>query len=168
VFFYLEAQKLNANDDVVRLSTLTGLEKRAEVQRRRLFVQEMIRDAWSGYVQYAWGEDALEPVSRTAYKKWFGAQGGLTLIQAMSTLWLVGMPEEFDRGRQWIVDNFNFTALDREVNVFVSVTELMGSMLGCYALTRDELFLRKAIDIANALEPAYSTPKVKFGPINLI
>ncbi|KAI2811608.1 hypothetical protein BLOT_002786 [Blomia tropicalis] len=130
-----------------------------EMDQRRLFIREMVRDAWSGYVRFAWQQDALEPVTRSAYQQWLGIDGGLSLIQGMTTLLLMDMPEEFARGRQWIAEEFNFTNINHNVNVFLAVTELIGSLLSCFALTNDGMFVHKAREIADALEPTYQTVK---------
>lgn len=53
--------------------------------------------AWDGYVTWAWGADELQPLSLSGVRH--GQLGGLgaSIIDAMSTLWLMGMREEFQR-----------------------------------------------------------------------
>lgn len=48
------------------------------------------KHAWAGYKKYAWGQDMLKPLSRTAHK-WFGL--GLTLVDSLDTLWIMGLTE---------------------------------------------------------------------------
>ena len=133
-----------------------------ELAKRRLFIKEMARSAWTDYLSHAWGQDALEPVTGTTYQQWLGPNGGFSLIQSLSTLWMLDMPEEFDRGRDWISENFNFSLINRDVNVFLAVSELMGSLLSCYALSGDSIFLDKAKEIGVALKPAYMTSSCMF------
>lgn len=53
-------------------------------------VREAFRHAWKGYKAFAWGHDELKPVSKT-YREWFGL--GLTLIDALDTMWILGLKE---------------------------------------------------------------------------
>ena len=48
--------------------------------------------AWQGYKNGAWGHDELLPVSRTALDS-FGM--GLTIIDSLDTLWLMGCVKHF-------------------------------------------------------------------------
>ena len=53
--------------------------------------------AWDGYVRYAWGADELQPLTRSGVRH--GQLGGLgaSIIDAVSTLWLMDLREEFQR-----------------------------------------------------------------------
>lgn len=53
-------------------------------------VREAFRHAWKGYKAFAWGHDELKPVSKT-HREWFGL--GLTLIDALDTMWILGLKE---------------------------------------------------------------------------
>lgn len=114
-YFFNQAARLEQNANVpgeIRLSSLqserggSSIKMAEELARRRLFIKEMTRNAWSAYVYYAWGQDALEPETLSGYTGWLGPNGGLTLLQSMSTLWTMDFPEEFARGRQWIEEQF--------------------------------------------------------------
>lgn len=49
---------------------------------------DAFRHAWAGYRKFAWGHDELKPVSRS-FSEWFGL--GLTLIDALDTMWILGL-----------------------------------------------------------------------------
>lgn len=49
---------------------------------------DTFRHAWEGYRTFAWGHDELKPVSRS-FNEWFGL--GLTLVDALDTLWILGL-----------------------------------------------------------------------------
>lgn len=51
-------------------------------------VREAFRHAWKGYKDFAWGHDELKPISKS-YTEWFGL--GLTLIDALDTMWILGL-----------------------------------------------------------------------------
>ena len=53
-------------------------------------VREAFRHAWKGYKDFAWGHDELRPLSKS-YSEWFGL--GLTLIDALDTMWIMGLKE---------------------------------------------------------------------------
>ena len=66
-------------------------------------VKDAFRHAWQGYKDFAWGHDELRPLSKS-YSEWFGL--GLTLIDALDTMWILGLKE----GRLSFVP-FNFKML---------------------------------------------------------
>jgi hypothetical protein len=51
------------------------------------------------YEQYAFGTDELRPHSRTGHN-WLG-QGG-TIVDSLDTLWIMGLKDEFEKGRAWV------------------------------------------------------------------
>lgn len=53
-------------------------------------IREAFRHAWKGYKAFAWGHDELKPVSKS-HREWFGL--GLTLIDALDTMWILGLKE---------------------------------------------------------------------------
>lgn len=53
-------------------------------------VKEAFRHAWKGYKSFAWGRDELKPISKT-HGEWFGL--GLTLIDALDTMWILGLKD---------------------------------------------------------------------------
>ena len=70
--------------------------------------------AWSGYETYAWGMDELNPVSCTGKLGVMGGNNGFSglgasLVDAMSTLHLMGMQEEFDRAKDWVLEKMEFS-----------------------------------------------------------
>ena len=58
--------------------------------------------AWKGYRAYAWGEDELLPHSCQS-NRWFGL--GLTLIDSLDTLQMMGLEEELGEAREWVGRN---------------------------------------------------------------
>lgn len=58
--------------------------------------------AWKGYREFAWGEDELLPHSHTSHR-WFGL--GLTLVDSLDTLHVMGLEEELSDAREWVARN---------------------------------------------------------------
>lgn len=70
----------------------------------------MMEHAWSGYVNHAWGGNELRPISKTSHAaSIFGASSmGASIVDALDTLYIMGMMEEFERARKWVATSLNF------------------------------------------------------------
>jgi len=97
------------NVDVKSRRNFTG----PTTERHRAVV-EAFRHAWKGYKKYAWGHDMLKPISAT-YHDWFGL--GLTLVDALDTMYIMNLQEEFKDAKSWVESSLHFD-VDREVNLF--------------------------------------------------
>ncbi|KAK1792225.1 hypothetical protein P4O66_012184 [Electrophorus voltai] len=127
-------------------------------------VREAFRHAWKGYKEFAWGHDELKPVSKS-YTEWFGL--GLTLIDALDTMWILGLKKEFEEAREWVAKELTFNK-NVDVNLFESTIRILGGLLSTYHLTGDALFLEKAKDFGSRLMPAFSTPsKIPYSDVNI-
>ncbi|XP_040012119.1 mannosidase, alpha, class 1B, member 1b [Xiphias gladius] len=127
-------------------------------------VREAFRHAWKGYKDFAWGHDELRPISKT-YSEWFGL--GLTLIDALDTMWILGLREEFEEAKAWVATELTFNK-NVDVNLFESTIRILGGLLSTYHLTGDTLFLDKAKDIGSRLMPAFNTPsKIPYSDVNI-
>ncbi|XP_066509689.1 endoplasmic reticulum mannosyl-oligosaccharide 1,2-alpha-mannosidase-like isoform X2 [Hoplias malabaricus] len=136
----------------------------ALVESRLEAVREAFRHAWKGYKDFAWGHDELKPVSKS-YSEWFGL--GLTLIDALDTMWILGLKNEFQEAREWVAKELSFNK-NVDVNLFESTIRILGGLLSTYHLTGDALFLEKAKDIGSRLMPAFSTPsKIPYSDVNI-
>uniref|UniRef100_A0A3Q3WGZ0 alpha-1,2-Mannosidase n=1 Tax=Mola mola TaxID=94237 RepID=A0A3Q3WGZ0_MOLML len=125
---------------------------------------EAFRHAWKGYKDFAWGHDELRPLSKS-YSEWFGL--GLTLIDALDTMWILGLKEEFEEAKAWVATRLTFNK-NVDVNLFESTIRILGGLLSTYHLTGDTLFLEKAVNIGSRLMPAFNTPsKVPYSDVNI-
>lgn len=61
-----------------------------------------MRWSWKGYRAFAWGQDELLPLSHAA-NRWFGL--GLTLIDSLDTLHIMGLNQELAEAREWVGRN---------------------------------------------------------------
>ncbi|KAI7795894.1 putative endoplasmic reticulum mannosyl-oligosaccharide 1 [Triplophysa rosa] len=127
-------------------------------------VREAFRHAWKGYKAFAWGHDELKPISKT-HSEWFGL--GLTMIDALDTMWILGLKDEFEEARKWVETELSFSK-NVDVNLFESTIRILGGLLSTYHLTGDTMFLDKAKDIGSRLMPAFKTPsKIPFSDVNI-
>lgn len=134
------------------------------------FVRDMMKHAWRGYAKYAWGHNELRPVSLEPHSdSIFGSEKmGATIVDAIDTLYIMNLHEEYLAARTWIEENLNFKKFDADLSVFETNIRYVGGLLSIYALTKDQMFLFKAIDIADKLLPAFDTPSgIPYSNINL-
>ncbi|XP_078282480.1 endoplasmic reticulum mannosyl-oligosaccharide 1,2-alpha-mannosidase-like isoform X3 [Rhinoraja longicauda] len=136
----------------------------ATVNVQQMAVIEAFQHAWKGYKQYAWGHDELKPISKT-YSEWFGL--GLTLIDALDTMWILGQKQEFEEAKKWVIDELNL-GKSVDVNLFETTIRILGGLLSVYNLTGDQVFLDKASELGDRLMPAFNTPsKIPYSDVNI-
>jgi mannosyl-oligosaccharide alpha-1,2-mannosidase len=114
--------------------------------------------AWDLYRTHAWGKDEIKPVSGTFSN--FPLKGhhlGLTLVEALDTLWVMGLDSRFQDGVDWVKTTLDFD-VDGEVSVFETSIRLVGGLLSAHHACGDPVLLAKAADLATRLLPAFATP----------
>jgi ER degradation enhancer, mannosidase alpha-like 2 len=112
--------------------------------------------AWNSYERYAWGHDALRPLSKTAHD-WYGQSLLMTPVDALDTLVVMHLDAEAARARSLIVSDLSF---DRDIYVknFEITIRLLGGLLSGYQLTGDKRLLNLAEDLGNRLLPVFNSP----------
>src|SRR3954468_22286992 len=112
--------------------------------------------AWNNYERYAWGHDALKPLSKTPHD-WYGQSLLMTPVDALDTLVLMKLDTEADKAHELIAHELSF---DRDISVknFEITIRLLGGLLSSYHLTGDKRLLALAEDLGNRLLPAFNSP----------
>ena len=108
---------------------------------RQKAVVEAFQHAWKAYKEHAWGKDELKPISKES-NEWFDL--GLTLVDSLDTMWLMGLSDEFDEARNWVEQEM-VVGVDKDVNLFETTIRVLGGLLSTYHLTQDQLFLDRAV-----------------------
>ena len=128
----------------------------AHAQQLAARVRTEFLHAWNNYERYAWGHDALRPLTKTAHD-WYGQSLLMTPIDALDTLILMHLDAEAERARSLIVNDLSF---DRDIYVknFEITIRLLGGLLSGYQLTGDDRLLSLAEDLGNRLLPAFNSP----------
>jgi mannosidase alpha-like ER degradation enhancer 2 len=119
-------------------------------------VRNEMRHAWLGYKQYAWGHDALKPLSKGPHD-WYQHSLLMTPVDALSTLILMGLKEEADEARELIATRLSFDH-DMYVQNFEIAIRLLGGLLSAYQLSGDERLLAKAQDLGQRMLPMFDSP----------
>jgi len=112
--------------------------------------------AWRDYKRYAWGHDALKPLTRKPHD-WYGQSLLMTPVDALDTLILMGLRDEAAEDRALIVQKLSF---DKDIYVknFEITIRLLGGLLSGYQLTDDKRLLALAVDLGDRLLPAFGSP----------
>ena len=119
-------------------------------------VRREMRWAWGQYRERAWGKDQIKPISGGFES--FPLKDhhlGLSLIEALDTLWVMGLDDEFGEGVDWVKRNLDFD-VDGEVSVFETSIRLVGGLLSAFHACGDPMLLAKARDCADRLLPSFA------------
>src|SRR5438034_8875800 len=103
--------------------------------------------AWTNYEKYAWGHDALKPLSKTPHD-WYGQSLLMTPVDALDTLILMKLDEEAAKAKELILKDLSFDR-DAYVKNFEITIRLLGRLLSSYQLTNDRRLLDLADDLVN-------------------
>ena len=117
--------------------------------------QETLR-SWKAYKQYAWGHDALKPLTKSA-EDWYEHPLYISPIDAYSTLKLMGFDAEAQEIENYVVDSLNWDK-DIDAKVFEVDIRILGGLLSMYEMTGNPKVLAKTVDFADRLMPAFKTP----------
>lgn len=90
---------------------------------KRMKIRSMMQHAWTGYSRYAWGANELKPMAKTAHSsnifasgslrktfvnvsRFVGSTVGATIVDAIDTLYIMQLNDEYERAREWIAKNY--------------------------------------------------------------
>lgn len=135
-------------DDAAKANRLSRLEK----------IRDVFKKSWDGYKEFAWLHDELRPQSG-AFKDPF-ANWGATLVDALDTLWIMGLTEEFEEAAK-AVDEIDFTTTPRaDIPMFETTIRYLGGLIAAYDISGKQYknLLNKAVQLAEVLMGAFDTP----------
>lgn len=134
----LSAKEVIKNDNLAR--------------QRRKQIRNAMKHAWEGYRTYAWGQDEIKPLSKQGHDNMGGM--GVTLVDSLSTLWLMDMKDEFWEASHWIRNHWSLEHVG-PVSVFETTIRSLGGLLSAYDFSGDKMFMETADDLANRLSNAF-------------
>ena len=127
--------------------------KQAAAQIRNEFLH-----AWNGYKKFAWGHDQVNPIAGTPNEFFVdGHPIGLSIIEALDTLYVMELDDEVAAGVKWIDANVDFD-IDGNFHVFEAIIRVVGGLLAGYLAVKDKKLLSLAVDITDRLLPAFASP----------
>ncbi|XP_067012177.1 endoplasmic reticulum mannosyl-oligosaccharide 1,2-alpha-mannosidase isoform X2 [Anabrus simplex] len=160
-------EQVEENNDVeqIRSPPQEGVKFPGPSNERQSAVIAAFKHAWKGYKKFAWGHDHLRPITG-GFHDWFSL--GLTIVDSLDTMYIMGMKEEFTEAREWVANNLHFD-VNKDVNLFEVTIRVLGGLLSAYHLSGDKMFLDKAVDLGNRLLPSFSSESgVPYSDINLM
>lgn len=78
----------------------------------------------------------------------------MTLIDGTDTLYIMGLEKEYQQAREWIDQQLRFDG-DIDADTFTLSMTFLGSLLSLYELTQDDMYLNKAITLADRYNHTY-------------
>ncbi|XP_040391012.1 mannosyl-oligosaccharide 1,2-alpha-mannosidase IC [Cygnus olor] len=139
-----------------------------DTRGRRMKIKEMMKFAWDNYKQYAFGKNELRPLTKNGHiGNMFGGLRGATVVDALDTLYIMELEEEFQEAKKWVEKSFDLN-VNGEASLFEVNIRYIGGLLAAYYLTGEEVFRSKALELGEKLLPAFNTPTgIPRGVINL-
>lgn len=135
---------------------------KAKREDRLAQVKAEMKRAWEGYEKYAFGHDELVPIEKSFKDPFCG--WAATMVDAMDTLWIMGLKEEFDSAYKGLKDiDFTTTPHRNEIPVFETTIRYLGGLLAAYDVSGGHkgdypLLLKKAVELAEVLMGIFDTP----------
>ena len=132
-----------------------------------------IQHAFSSYEKYAWGHDE-HMVLNKGFTNW-GDEGtkkiphglALTLIEALGTLWIAGLTDEFQRSVLYLASMDHSFDRNVDVSLFETTIRILGGLLSAYELSGELILLDKAYDIGGRLFHAVTARAIPHALVNL-
>ncbi|CAE8685204.1 unnamed protein product [Polarella glacialis] len=110
---------------------------------------------WSGYRQKAWGQDDISP-SRGNGKNW--CKMAVTMLDGVSTLWLMGFKAEFEEAASWLEKNPLPSPGGHGMHSLFEITiRALGGLCSAHSLSGESVFLETAKRLADKLLGAFNT-----------
>jgi len=131
-------------------------------ERRLAKVKSEAERAWQGYKTYAWTHDEVRPVSKKARDPFCG--WAATLVDALDTLWIMGLRDEFDDAAKAVGEiDFTTTPYRSDIPVFETIIRYLGGLLAAYDVSGGhggsyKILLDKALELAEILMGVFDTP----------
>ena len=114
-------------------------------------VRDEFVHAWSSYKKFAWGFDEVKPVSGTPHNFFVtGHSFGLSIIEALDTLYVMGLDTELEACVSWLRTHLDFD-VDADVQMFEAVIRMVAGLLAGYYATGERFMLDGARDLADRL-----------------
>ncbi|MDY0102325.1 MAG: glycoside hydrolase family 47 protein [Lentimicrobium sp.] len=117
-------------------------------------VNETLR-SWNAYKTYAWGHDALAPLSKS-FSDWYSKPLYISPIDAYSTLVIMGLDDEAKEIENYVEDSLDFN-INIDAKIFEVNIRILGGLLAMYEHSRNPAVLNKARDFADRMLPAFNT-----------
>lgn len=142
-------------------SSDTELWKTRQDQVRNVFLE-----SWHDYEKHGWGKDVYHPISQKGENMGPSPLGWM-IVDSLDTLIIMGLDDETRRAREWVRNELTYD-FDYEVNVFETTIRMLGGFLSAYHLSKDDVYLDKAVDLGNRLLGGFNSQSgLPYASVNL-
>ncbi|MGN1220945.1 MAG: glycoside hydrolase family 47 protein [Candidatus Cryptobacteroides sp.] len=152
VFSFLLCFMVFACGDFTSSAKVTNKEKKEYAER----VKSVFGTAWSSYMKYARGMDAVNPISGQGHN-WYSEPLLMTPVDAFSTMCIMGLEKEKEEAKDLIFSQLNFDK-NMSVQQFEIAIRILGGLLSSYQLDGDPRFLALAEDLGRRMLPVFDSP----------
>eukprot|EP00928_Gymnodinium_smaydae_P038596 TRINITY_DN26599_c0_g1_i1.p1 TRINITY_DN26599_c0_g1~~TRINITY_DN26599_c0_g1_i1.p1 ORF type:complete len:670 (+),score=97.09 TRINITY_DN26599_c0_g1_i1:177-2186(+) len=137
---------------LARFSEKELLESAAEADKWRQGTRDAFLHAWQGYRKHAWGADEFNPTTGRSARTW--ANCGMQILDALSTMWVMGLTAEFDDATKWVEDHLVWNHRGM-ISFFETTIRALGGLVSAHSLSGRKIFLQKAKELADKMLPAF-------------
>ncbi|KAF4131709.1 Glycosyl hydrolase family 47 [Phytophthora infestans] len=126
-------------------------------ESRRLAVRKAMKFAWGNYEEHAFGGDEVDPKNGWKRSNVWG-DIACSMVDGIDTLWIMDLKDEFQRARDYVANQLDFSHLGRDGNklsVFETIIREVGGLLSAFDLSGDTIFKEKARELMDILTPAF-------------
>ncbi|KAI0190828.1 glycoside hydrolase family 47 protein [Astrocystis sublimbata] len=135
-----------------------GVARESVLESRRSEVKDAMVKSWRSYKSVGFGYDEVKPVSGKGNDvPGFGGWGA-TLVDSLSTLWIMDLKDDFYEAAAAAVTIDYSRSQDTSCNYFETTIRHLGGLLGAYDLSKETALLEKAVELGDMLYMAYDTP----------
>ena len=131
------------------------LQDNVSAKRKQTIKSKFIK-SWEAYKTHAWTKDELQPLSSKGKQTFSGWSA--QLVDAMDTLWIMDMKDEFRRAVKEVVQIDWSKTSDPKINLFEVTIRYLGGVLAAYELSGEPALLAKATELGDALYATFDTP----------
>ncbi|KAI0183773.1 glycoside hydrolase family 47 protein [Xylaria flabelliformis] len=135
-----------------------GVAREAVLASRRNEVKAAFMKSWTGYKKVGFKYDELMPVSGGGYDEPGFGGWGATLVDSLSTLWIMDLKDEFYEAVAATATIDYSVSQDASCNYFETTIRHLGGLLSAYDLSKETALLEKAVELGDMLYMAYDTP----------
>ncbi len=129
--------------------------------------KEAFLHAWNSYKTYAWGMDALMPLSKKGHN-WYKETLLMTPVDAYDVMMIMGLKKESSEAKALIFERLRFN-IDMDVQNFEVSIRILGGLLSAYELDGDKRFLELAKDLGDRLIKSFNSPTgMPYRYVNLV
>jgi endoplasmic reticulum Man9GlcNAc2 1,2-alpha-mannosidase len=93
---------------------------------------------------------------------------GWVIVDALDTMMLMNLTDEVARARGWITKSLTWEQ-DKDVSLFETTIRMLGGLLSAHYLSgNDDVYLEKAVDLADRLLGGFESPSgIPYASVNL-